>query len=83
MKSGATVRVLLKVPIPFNIYVKAPRGGKRSIHIENSNVTIAEVQGLIDKLEELPPDLYVLTFHKQDCRLNTVSLTIMLDVELH
>ena len=54
MKSGAAVRVILIVPVPFNIYVKAPRGGKRSIHIENSDVTIAEVQELIDKLEELP-----------------------------
>jgi len=70
VKSGDTVRVVMRIPVSFNIYVKAPRGGKRSIHVRNSDMTIAEVCALIDQMEELPPDLYVLTFHKQELQAN-------------
>lgn len=66
VKSGAAVRIVLKVPAVFNINVKLPNGEKQVLRPQNSDVTIAEIKGMINQLEELKSDQYALTFRKQE-----------------
>ena len=62
-----------KGPRCFNIRVKLPKDKKQVIRPRNSDVSIAEVKGIIDELETLSSDQYILTFHKRNL-MNKYSL---------
>lgn len=63
----------LKVSAVFNIRVKLPKEKKLIIRPRNSDVKIAEIMGIIEDLEGLESDMYVLIFRRIKL-LSTYSL---------